>query len=53
MVQRIVLLLVLFPLYSYSQNDVMKNDWPNLKKYAAENTTITPTSGSVVLWVIL
>jgi lysophospholipase L1-like esterase len=48
MTRRIVLFLVLFPFYMYCQNDAMKNDWPNLKKYATENTTVTTTNGSVV-----
>ena len=45
-----VVILAFTPLLSFCQNDVMKNDWANLKKYDSENKELstTPTSKRIV-----
>lgn len=46
------LTLTIVPLFAYSQNNEMKNDWANLKKYETENVkvkTVSPTSAKIVL----
>ena len=40
--------IVLFSLSIYSQSDTMNKDWPNLNKYAKENSQLTNTTNSVV-----
>jgi lysophospholipase L1-like esterase len=34
-------LLILSPILIHGQNETTKNDWPNLKKYAMENTALS------------
>lgn len=45
-----IVILAFTPLLSFCQNDVMKNDWANLKKYDSENKQLstTPTSKRIV-----
>lgn len=45
-----IVILAFTPLLSFCQNDVMKNDWANLKKYDSENKELstTPTSKRIV-----
>lgn len=45
-----IVILAFTPLLIFSQNDAMKNDWANLKKYDSENKqlTTTPTSNRIV-----
>lgn len=45
-----IVILSFTPLLSFCQNDVMKNDWANLKKYDSENKELstTPTSKRIV-----
>lgn len=45
-----IVILVFTPLFIFSQNDIMTNDWANLKKYDSENKqlTTTPTSNRIV-----
>ncbi|WP_396191436.1 GDSL-type esterase/lipase family protein [Flavobacterium sp.] len=45
-----IVILACTPLLSFCQNDVMKNDWANLKKYDSENKELstTPTSKRIV-----
>lgn len=45
-----IVILTFKPLFSFCQNDVMKNDWANLKKYDSENKDLstTPTSKRIV-----
>lgn len=40
----IIVILVLTPLLTFSQNDAMKNDWANLKKYDLENKELLSTT---------
>lgn len=42
------LILVTFPMCNYSQDTTMNKDWPNLNKYAKENSQLTNTTNSVV-----
>jgi lysophospholipase L1-like esterase len=48
---RILLLLLLLPLFTYSQEDAMKKDWANLNKYVTENKQLLqiPTTNPIVL----
>ena len=43
-----ILILVTFPICNYSQDTTMNKDWPNLNKYASENSQLTSTFKSVV-----
>ena len=43
-----ILILVTFPICNYSQDTTMNKDWPNLNKYATENSQLTNTTNSVV-----
>ena len=45
---KIKFFIVLFSLSIYSQSDTMNKDWPNLNKYAKENSQLTNTTNSVV-----
>ncbi len=45
---KIIFFIVLFSLSIYSQNVAMNKDWPNLNKYASENSQLTSTFKSVV-----
>ena len=42
------LILVTFPICNYCQDTTMNKDWPNLNKYAKENSLLTNTTNSVV-----
>lgn len=47
----ILLIIMIIPSFAHSQNETMKNDWANLKKYEAENNSIlttTPTDSKIV-----
>jgi len=41
-----IVILAFTPLLSFCQNDVMKNDWANLKKYDSENKELSTTPNS-------
>ncbi|GEC78274.1 GDSL-type esterase/lipase family protein [Flavobacterium aquatile] len=45
-----IVILVFTPLFIFSQNDIMTNDWANLKKYDSENKQLstTPSSNRIV-----
>ena len=50
--RKIIFMILIFPLFlSFSQDDIMKKDWPNLKKYATENNILlqTPSAKPIVL----
>lgn len=40
----VIVILVFTPLLTFSQNDAMKNDWANLKKYDSENKELLSTT---------
>ena len=40
----VLVILVFTPLLTFSQNDAMKNDWANLKKYDSENKELLSTT---------